>query len=43
MHYNNKTRQLQVSASTDVEIAGTENKSRRPAETPANTTDQKKP
>lgn len=43
MHYNNKTRQLQVSASTDVEIAGSENKSRRPAETPANTSDQKKP
>lgn len=29
MHYNNKTRQLQVSASTDVEIAGSENKPRR--------------
>ncbi|MVW71969.1 MULTISPECIES: LPS export ABC transporter periplasmic protein LptC [unclassified Bordetella] len=28
MHYNNKTRQLQVSASTDVEIAGSETRSR---------------
>ncbi|EMR4172344.1 LPS export ABC transporter periplasmic protein LptC, partial [Pseudomonas aeruginosa] len=43
MHYNNKTRQLQVSASTDVEIAGSENKPRRQADSPANTSDQKKP
>lgn len=28
MHYNNKTRQLQVSSSTDVEIAGSETRSR---------------
>jgi lipopolysaccharide export system protein LptC len=28
MHYNNKTRQLQVSASTDVEIAGSETRGR---------------
>jgi len=28
MHYNNKTRQLQVSASTDVEIAGSETRKR---------------
>ncbi|WP_447922364.1 LPS export ABC transporter periplasmic protein LptC [Achromobacter aegrifaciens] len=43
MHYNNKTRQLQVSASTDVEIAGSEGKQQRRTEIPANNTDQKKP
>ena len=36
MHYNNRTRQLQVSASTDVEIAGGEGKQRR-TEIPAPT------
>ncbi|CAB3690427.1 LPS export ABC transporter periplasmic protein LptC [Achromobacter pestifer] len=43
MHYNNKTRQLQVSASTDVEISGAEGKQQRRTEIPANNTDQKKP
>ncbi|AUT45022.1 LPS export ABC transporter periplasmic protein LptC [Achromobacter sp. AONIH1] len=44
MHYNNRTRQLQVSASTDVEIAGGEGKQQRRTEIPApNNTDQKKP
>jgi len=43
MHYNNKTRQLQVSASTDVEIAGSEGKQQRRTEIPANNTNQKKP
>lgn len=43
MHYNNKTRQLKVSASTDVEIAGSEGRQQRRTEIPANNTDQKKP
>ena len=42
MHYNNKTRQLQVFASTGVEIAPTESAPRPPATKP-NNTDQKKP
>ena len=37
MHYNNRTRQLQVSASTDVEIAGGEGKQQRRTEIPAPT------
>jgi len=36
MHYNNKTRQLQVSASTDVQISGTEGRTRQSGDTPAN-------
>ncbi|MBO9332031.1 LPS export ABC transporter periplasmic protein LptC [Achromobacter sp. HZ01] len=43
MRYNNKTRQLQVSASTDVEIAGSEGKQQPRNGVPANNTDQKKP
>lgn len=43
MRYNNKTRQLQVSAAANVEIAGTENTSRRRAALPANPSDQNKP
>jgi len=34
MHYNNKTRQLQVSSSSDVEIAGSETR-KRPQDSPA--------
>jgi len=40
MHYNNKTRQLQVSASTDVEIAGSETRSRTQSGTNQNSNDQ---
>jgi len=36
MHYNNTTRQLRVSASTDVEIAGSEGRKPPPGDTPAN-------
>ena len=44
MHYNNRTRQLQVSASTDVEIAGGEGKAAAPhRDSSPNNTDQKKP
>ncbi|WP_251862885.1 LPS export ABC transporter periplasmic protein LptC [Achromobacter sp. Marseille-Q4962] len=43
MRYNNKTRQLQVSSSTDVEISGDETRKRRETEIPAHNTDQKKP
>jgi len=36
MHYDNKTRQLRVSSSTDVEISGTEGRSRPDAPAPGN-------
>lgn len=36
MHYDNKTRQLQVSSSTDVEIAGSEGRNRSGSRTPDN-------
>jgi len=42
MRYNNKTRQLEVWASSDVEIAGTEGRKRESAPPPANVT-QKQP
>lgn len=40
MHYNNKTRQLEVSASTDVEIAGSETRSRTRDGSNQNSNDQ---
>lgn len=41
MHYNNKPRQLRVSAAADVEIAGTEGRKRQSTETPANSNQNK--
>ena len=43
MHYDNKTRQLRVSASSDVEIAGSESRKRQQGDSAPDNSNQKQP